>query len=370
MYSNLTSIENSMKRIIKTINLNSIDHLDQLITDATSGVFPFLILIYESQENSIPLSSVINSIHSYLPKTIARIIPQRLLSCEFTICLELHCFSQLPDRVEYYQSETVNGNVAYFGEAAFCSAISTSKEVSKYSRCFEYLSEFLSSFSMSFNDVIRQWNYIPNIIGYNDDGAEEYALFNSARAKAYSEAKMQLYPAATGIGVCGAEAIIIILAQKHLDEQVHAVENPLQISAYNYSDNVLNTIKNRNTCPKPLFSRGLAIVADNIVNDFYISGTASIRGEATIGTESLREQTTKTIDNINNLISSANIHSATKLSNIGNLTPTFLRVYLKNATEEKIAKELIISSYPQATIILLHADICRENLLIEIEGLV
>ena len=358
-----------MKRIIRTINTNTIEELNAQISNISAGVFPYLVLIYEAQGNYIPLSTFTDIIRIHLPQTIVKIIPQPLLSNKYDICLELHCYSELPDNIEYYESESLIGNLAYYGEAIYSCALSATNTNNKYNNCFEKLGTYLSNIGMSFKDVVRQWNYIPNIIGYNNDGIEEYALFNAARETAYSQAKMEFYPAATGIGVCGDEAIIIIYSQKNINTQAKAIENPLQISAYNYSEEVLNKTENSSTCPKPLFSRGMAIVSNNKLDNFFISGTASIQGEISIAHNSIDEQTRRTIENINYLTSQENILKNIELSNTTIISPAFLRVYIKNIKEQATAKELIIRSYPNTEIIILQADICRKNLLIEIEGL-
>lgn len=359
-----------MNRIIKTININKSDNLDSQICSSTVDMFPYLILLYETRENTTSLASIVEIIRRILPKTIVKIIPQYLLTNEFMICLELHCYSELPDTIDYTDGELICGNIVNFGEAQYCCTVSSATGSIKYENCLANISKYLSVHGMSFADVIRQWNYIPDIIGFNEKGVEEYALFNEARAKEYSSADMQFYPAATGIGVSGDEAIIIIYAQVDNHRKSYAVENPMQISAYYYSEDVLNRIENNLICPKPLFSRGTIIVSDVEVENVFISGTASIRGEATIASESLAEQTLKTIENINTLISADNLFSSTKASNINSLYPVFLRVYVRNAEEHSIARDLITQYYPNTNMILLQADICRDNLLVEIEGLV
>ena len=56
---------------------------------------------------------------------------------------------------------------------------------------------------MSFDHVVRQWNYIGNILEIKN-GLQNYQVFNEVRSEFYKKYRtVHGYPAATGIGMCG-----------------------------------------------------------------------------------------------------------------------------------------------------------------------
>ena len=360
-----------MRRIIKTLRINSLDGLNVQMNSIDDNLLPFIVLIYESQNNDISTEEIKKNIHRCYPNCVVQVINQELLAAKEKVCLEFHCYSELPDGINYIDGESVNGNFVNYGEAVYLCAVSKSKGKDKYRQCFMQLSGTMASLGFNFSNVVRQWNYIPNIIGFNSEGIEEYAQFNAARAEAYSQVKLEYFPAATGIGISGEEVIIIVYAQINCLSKVSAIENPLQISAYNYSANVLNRAEDSYDCPKPLFSRGLLVQTQDVDN-LFVSGTASIRGEGTIAKESIIEQISKTIENINKLISqqNLNIFSAVEINCENELIPKFIRTYIREEVDYSIIENMIHRSYPQAELVLLRAAICRVDLLVEIEALI
>ena len=54
---------------------------------------------------------------------------------------------------------------------------------------------------MSFNNLVRQWNYIGNILEIKH-GFQNYQIFNEVRSEVYQKYRtIAGYPAATGIGM-------------------------------------------------------------------------------------------------------------------------------------------------------------------------
>ena len=100
----------------------------------------------------------------------------------------------------------------------------------------------------------------------------------------------------------------------------------------------------------------------------FISGTASIIGQDTIGIDDIEEQTIVTLDNINKLTDSGRIShlSGEAGSDAGN--PILIRVYIKNQEDFTKVKAICEKRYPGVPSVYIEADICRDNLLVEIEA--
>jgi enamine deaminase RidA (YjgF/YER057c/UK114 family) len=238
---------------------------------------------------------------------------------------------------------------------------------------FEQLQHILTEEKMEFSDVIRQWNYIEKIIETDHTSnlkSQHYQVFNDVRSKYYQHANFgNGFPAATGIGMdYGGIAIDIIAVQNRNKGSVVAVKSPLQLDAYNYSQAVLaenNTMSDFcQTTPKFERAKILVTPANKWV---FISGTAAIKGQVSIPALTAENQTEMTIQNILNLISIENLkkhgfNSGTKarMSN--------MRVYVKNRTDMPRVKSICADYFPQLPAIYIVADICRPELLVEIEG--
>ena len=98
----------------------------------------------------------------------------------------------------------------------------------------------------------------------------------------------------------------------------------------------------------------------------FISGTASIRGEQTVGSGNPSEQTEITIDNIKQLYSDKVL---SKISN-GDLVPKYghARVYIKDRKDFSKIRRTFKSHFGNLPVVYIIADICRNDLLVEIEG--
>lgn len=264
------------------------------------------------------------------PATIC-LVPQKLLKCDLAF--------------EIYYAE---GNSEEDPSNVSALAFKFSSD-DKYTHCFNELTAELSSRSLGVADIIRQWNYVPNIVGNPETHApDEYPQFNAARRASYG--KMKTPPAATGIGADGGEFTLIALAGKI---KKYAIENPLQVSAQDYSK----------LAETPLFSRAMYLDGGTCL----ISGTAAILGEESLD-GGLAEQTAQTVANIQKLISRENIKQYVKDLPAGNIEVCTLRVYIKRGENPDLAEEIIRRAFPQAEIKFLEADVCRPELLVEIEG--
>lgn len=229
---------------------------------------------------------------------------------------------------------------------------------------FAQVGEILARQDVKTDDIVRQWNYIERITNLGDNG-QHYQLFNDARSKFYNSCQWDNgYPAATGIGAQVGGVVVVFDAIRNSKEHSTAIDNPLQISAHAYSQQVLiNNVDTHKTTPK--FERARHI--DGQQPMIHISGTAAIRGEESCQQE-IVGQTALTMENIDYLISSKN-----QLAN-GVKCPTdmeyaTMRIYIKHRNNLHDVKAWMADNYPQVDALYLWADICREELLIEIEGI-
>ena len=104
---------------------------------------------------------------------------------------------------------------------------------------FSVLKSFLEKEKFKTRNIIRQWNYLENILGYDGD-QQRYQAFNNVRSKFYGQAFDQNgYPAATGIGMNCGGVIIEFIAVQSENVVSKPIDNPGQISAHKYSDEVL-----------------------------------------------------------------------------------------------------------------------------------
>ena len=229
---------------------------------------------------------------------------------------------------------------------------------------FDDLLHILNSVEFSLNTVVRQWNYIEDILGF--DGKEQhYQEFNNARSTVYGNLFDQTgYPAATGIGMNRGGVIIEFIAVQSNELISLAINNPSQIAAHTYSSNVLAGEECMlKTTPKFERARYLELFGKKLI---FISGTASIIGERTVGVGNPAEQTEITINNIKQLYSKEILN---KLSG-ESLNPKYghARVYIKNPNDFPTIKRTFKSHFGKLPVVYIVADICRNDLLVEIEG--
>lgn len=199
--------------------------------------------------------------------------------------------------------------------------------------------------------LVRFWNYIADINqGMSDQ--EHYRQFCLGRHYAFMDSgyENKRFPAATAVGHRHGDGLICMLASRAACDYF---ENPRQVSAYNYP---------REYGPKsPSFAR-----ASFNEQMLFISGTASIVGHETQKTGDLPGQIDVTVGNISELLNS--IRAKKNISQ--ELRPDKLKVYLRNADDFVVAGEQIQAYFGTGVeIFYVQADICRAELLVEIEGI-
>ncbi len=209
------------------------------------------------------------------------------------------------------------------------------------------------------NIPVRFWNYIPSIHDAMDGDRDRYMVFNAGRFNAFCEwfgGSDQLsgrVATASGVGHAGRDLVIHCLAAPVAGK---AIENPRQIPAFRYS-------KRYGPLP-PCFARA------TVVNDLLpigrsvlVAGTASIAGENTVHRNELTGQFRETLANLASLVSAAGVN--------GNPLAAFteVRIYHPRKRDAAMILKLAAEAFPKAPRPqLMLADLCRSELLVEIEG--
>ena len=205
--------------------------------------------------------------------------------------------------------------------------------------------------------LIRIWNYLADI-NLHMGGDERYRHFNSARQMAFRKsgrATMGTVPAACALGSpSGSPLSIYFLAAR---QPPTMIENPRQTSAYHYPPKF-----GRHS---PVFSR--ACVWGGARNHrLFVSGTASIVGHETLHRGDVVAQTRETMTNIGALVDAANELAGSARYSIDTLK---LKAYVRRPGDlAEIRATLAGILSPATSVLYLQADVCREDLLVEIEA--
>ncbi|MBN2485476.1 MAG: hypothetical protein JXB34_05855 [Bacteroidales bacterium] len=241
-------------------------------------------------------------------------------------------------------------------------------------QAFSIMNELLKLEGFSLSDVVRQWNYIENITEFtvqNGSKSQHYQIFNDVRSEYYGQVHFKNgYPAATGIGTNSGGVVVDFIAYKAVEEDnVYALKNPVQTDAHKYTHKVLeeNNMVPKKTESTPKFERAKLIVHHNGAT-MFISGTAAIKGEQTIAQGDIDMQTRVTLENIAILAGHENLTAHGIHASFNKKYFSLLRVYVKNETNIQAVKNIIDELHPYCPCKIIQSDICRSNLLIEIEG--
>ena len=240
-------------------------------------------------------------------------------------------------------------------------------------RVLARLRDLLGSHQVGLHQVMRTWFYLGDIVGPDGD-TQRYLELNRARADCYESVHFgegytppdlhgPMYPASTGIGTGGDELVVSCLALQASPEVVSLVplENPNQTPAFAYG---------RHYSPKsPKFCRALAAATDESVT-IFVSGTASITNSETRWVGDVGRQTEQTLDNIAALVGHDNLArhglagAGVELKDLAGV-----RVYVKRRENYSLVRSVCESRLGSMPAVYVVADVCRPDLLVEIEAL-
>jgi len=248
---------------------------------------------------------------------------------------------------------------AVFG-AGFGSELDETHPAERARQAFGPAEAVLAQEGLTFGHVVRQWNYLEGMLDVRRAEGQEiqgYQALNDVRTLVYDRADFFAgYPAATGIGQAAGGVIIEFLALDVSEGvEVTAVSNPKQIDAHAYSEDVLvgEALPEVTGKASPKFERAKRVArADE--ETVFVSGTASILGEKSVALGDVAEQTRVTLANIAALVA--------------NRPLTRLRAYVKRTADIPVVREVCEAAYGPIPALYVTADVCRDELLVELEG--
>ncbi|MDO8208109.1 MAG: hypothetical protein Q7T38_09895 [Gallionella sp.] len=215
--------------------------------------------------------------------------------------------------------------------------------------------------ALHFPYLLRFWNYIADINTISF-GLERYQQFNRGRQDAFLAHGRDVVgnvPAACALGFSQGSSAQGPLTIAFLAGRVVplSIENPRQISAYQYPPQY---------GPRsPTFSRA-ALVRMGQNEVLFVSGTASIVGHATLHANDVVAQTRETMANIEAVLAEVNRQAMQPGFDLASLS---YKVYVRNPADlELIRAELVRCVGNELKAVFLRADVCREDLLLEIEA--
>ena len=220
-----------------------------------------------------------------------------------------------------------------------------------------YTEIFTALDGLGYPHLLRVWNYFAEING-NGASSERYQEFNTARRKAFVNAGRAIegqVPAACALGSApGSPMVIYFIASKTAGR---ALENPRQVSAFRYPAEY--------GPDSPTFSRAMVSTALS-GSCLFTSGTASIVGHQSMHAGDVAAQTRESIANIFELVAEANRVRGARRHAIEEMQ---FKVYVRHAENlEAIGQQLAQQLPPRCPVTYLQADVCRPDLLVEIEA--
>jgi len=220
----------------------------------------------------------------------------------------------------------------------------TASRMEQTRSAFETMDAALKLNGFKFTDTVRTWIYLDRLLEWYDD-------FNIVRSQYFNETNIfdHMVPASTGIGASnqyGAAIMMDVLAVKPKSDslKIQKVISPMQNPALDY---------------KSSFSRAVEMVYPTHRN-ILISGTASIDPAGTSAhLDDPEKQIRLTLDVVKAILESRDMGWDDLFRGIAYFKDmNYLPIY------KRVAAELGIARFPLA---ISHADVCRHDLLFEIE---
>ena len=189
---------------------------------------------------------------------------------------------------------------------------------------------------------LRMWNHVGSI-NADEGGTERYKLFCAGRHDAFVAAGYHHgadLPAASAVGMRERGLIVYYLAAREPGLQV---ENPRQVSAYDYPSQY--------GVKSPSFSR-LTVWQGTV----FVSGTSSVVGHETVHVGDVERQLEETVRNIETVLT----RTGKTLADV-----VAAKTYIRRAGDYELIARRLADVFPVN--LYLEADICRKDLLLEIE---
>jgi enamine deaminase RidA (YjgF/YER057c/UK114 family) len=187
------------------------------------------------------------------------------------------------------------------------------------------------------------WSFTPRITESDEDGLNRYMRMNIGRTAAYAgRVDPKAPPAGTGVGHVGRDLVVHAI---RLAGEQRSIENPRQRPAWQYSARF-------GPCSPP-FARATAVG-----HRVLASGTAAVFGESSMHPGDAHAQWIETMDNLRALATAAGLPGAW----------SSMTAYVS----ADHALDRLVATLPAGALAAMEriiiAPLCREELLVEIEG--
>ena len=212
--------------------------------------------------------------------------------------------------------------------------------------------------TLGYMHLLRVWNYFPHITR-ESDGWERYQQFCVGRHRALAESLSDFprsLPAATAIGTMSGPLNLHFLAAKQPGTHI---ENPRQMRAYEYPPSYGPS--------SPSFAR--AILRSSMTgSQLLISGTASVVGHRSVHICEPYKQILEIIHNLNTLIGhTEQLYKDTR----GRWSRgAVFKIYIRQPEHFATIRDIFEEQLPSdAQVLYLQGEMCRSELLVEVEGI-
>jgi chorismate lyase/3-hydroxybenzoate synthase len=197
--------------------------------------------------------------------------------------------------------------------------------------------------------LLRVWNHVHDI-NRGDGDLEQYRRFCAGRHESLVGAGLKTceFPAASAVGMKASGVAIYFIAARRPGR---ASENPRQVSAYNYPPEY---------GPRsPSFSRATTAQwgGESLL---FVSGTASVVGHETRHPGDLHAQLEETVRNLDAIIVA---------SGASRPSVRLMKVYVRRRGDAQVIASAVRGKFSNASVIVLESDLCRRDLLLEIEAI-
>ncbi len=286
-------------------------------------------------------------------------VPMRRLDAADSVCEVWHGSGQLTQgrrgAIQYRHDDEVLFGVIALPETMFAAGAGGTPLQQATESAYRQIFALLEA--LRYPHLFRCWNYIANI-NTHSFGLERYHQFNLGRQEAFLAQGRDVVgnvPAACALGTAEGSLTIAFFAGRMAPLNI---ENPRQISAYQYPQQY---------GPRsPTFSRAslVRLGQDEVL---FVSGTASIVGHATLHAADVVAQTRETMANISAVLTAANRLASQPGFDLASL---HYKVYVRNPGDlAQIRAELARCVGDALQAVYLQADVCRQELLLEIEAI-
>lgn len=205
--------------------------------------------------------------------------------------------------------------------------------------------------ALGYPHLLRVWNYFPSI-NRESDGLERYQRFCAGRYRAMAEGLPgfpRTLPAGTAVGTLSGPLTIHFLAAKQPGAHV---ENPRQVSAYEYP-------RVYGRC-SPSFARATLRPSSS-------GAQLLIAGHASEHVGAPRQQTLEILHNLNVLLArTEQLHDIDRGQWLGR---ALFKVYIRHPEHAVTIRDMLTALLPShAQVLYLQGEMCRSELLVEIEA--